>query len=393
MPRVLIVRGHLVNPWELGPWAALSDEFEVSYLLTQSNRFGLPASPLTPVRVRALRDLLPKGRLGEVASALVRDRYLGADEAFAWADIVHAEELSFWFAAQAANLKPRHHFRLVQTAWETLPLLDTYRNRNARINRRQVLEQTDLFLPATERAAEALRFEGVSPDRIRVCPPGVDVDRFRSVPSARDLVEHVIVSPGRLVWEKGHQDVIRAFAALRQGIGISASEAARSARLLIVGSGPEEPRLLAYASELGLGQAVEIRSVPYEEMPALFARASAMVLASLPLAGDSYHPLGVPRVFWEEQFGMVLAEAMSAGLTIVATTSGAIPEVVSGTEAQLVAPGDWLGIARALASGAFSRPPAERVSYPSAVVERFSTQAAARRLAGAYADLLSAAAP
>ena len=201
------------------------------------------------------------------------------------------------------------------------------------------------------------------------------------------------MSPGRLVWEKGHQDVIRAFAALRQGIGISASEAARSARLLIVGSGPEEPRLLAYASELGLGQAVEIRSVPYEEMPALFARASAMVLASLPLAGDSYHPLGVPRVFWEEQFGMVLAEAMSAGLTIVATTSGAIPEVVSGTEAQLVAPGDWLGIARALASGAFSRPPAERVSYPSAVVERFSTQAAARRLAGAYADLLSAAAP
>ena len=127
MPRVLIVRGHLVNPWELGPWAALSDEFEVSYLLTQSNRFGLPASPLTPVRVRALRDLLPKGRLGEVASALVRDRYLGADEAFAWADIVHAEELSFWFAAQAANLKPRHHFRLVQTACQKRCLADLTR--------------------------------------------------------------------------------------------------------------------------------------------------------------------------------------------------------------------------------------------------------------------------
>src|SRR2546423_8326439 len=115
MPRVLIVRGHLVNPWELGPWSALPDEFDVAYLLTGSNRFGLPGQPLRPVRVRALRDLLPKGRLGDVASGLIGDRYLRVEEAFAGAHIVHAEELSFWFAAQAAREKHRHGFRLVQT--------------------------------------------------------------------------------------------------------------------------------------------------------------------------------------------------------------------------------------------------------------------------------------
>jgi glycosyltransferase involved in cell wall biosynthesis len=388
MPRVLIVRGHFVSPWELGPWVALPDEFEVSYLLTGSNRFTPPEGELRAIRVRALRDLLPEGQVGELATSLMGDRYVGAEPALEWADIVHAEELSFWFSAQVAERKRRYGFRLVQTVWETLPLLETYRNRLARANRRRVLEHTDLFLPATEHAAAALRFEGVTPERIRVCPPGVDLERFSSAPPASEQREHLIVSPGRLVWEKGHQDVIRALAALRRGLGTQPGEPAPLARLLILGSGHEQARLRAYADELGLAGAVEFQSVPHEQMPALFARASAMVLASLPWAGASYRPFAIPRAFWEEQFGLVLAEAMSAGLDIVATTSGAIPEVLSGTGARLVAPGDWLGIARALASGPLGRPPAERVAYPRGTVERYSAKAAAGRLADAYDALL-----
>ena len=55
-----------------------------------------------------------------------------------------------------------------------------------------------------------------------------------------------------------------------------------------------------------------------------------MVLASLPSASAQLHPFDVPRAFWEEQFGMVLAEAMAAGLDILAAESGAIPEVLDG---------------------------------------------------------------
>ena len=62
-----------------------------------------------------------------------------ADEAYASADIVHAEELSFWFAADAARRKPRHGYRLVQTVWETLPFLRAFRNRHARRYRDEVL--------------------------------------------------------------------------------------------------------------------------------------------------------------------------------------------------------------------------------------------------------------
>ena len=60
MPSVLIVRGHLASPWELRPWLELPERYEVSYLLTRSNR--LPAvDELHAIPARALRDLLPRG--------------------------------------------------------------------------------------------------------------------------------------------------------------------------------------------------------------------------------------------------------------------------------------------------------------------------------------------
>jgi glycosyltransferase involved in cell wall biosynthesis len=388
VPSVLIVRGHLATPWELRPWLELPERYRVSYLLTGSNRFTAP-DRLRAVRVRSLRDLLPPGPLGELSAGVLGDRYLSAERAFAGADIVHAAELSFWFAADAARRRREHDFRLVQTVWETLPMLDAYRNHHARRFRRDVLAATDLFLPATERAALALELEGVARERITVCPPGIDVERF-GVPALQAPAEHTIVSPGRLVWEKGHQDVLRALALLHRGAVRTPSGETVRPRLLIVGAGPEEARLRAHAGDLGLADSVEIRSVPYEGMPQVFAEASAMVLASQASATAALHPFDIPRAFWEEQFGLVLAEAMAAGLAIITTTSGAIPEVLRGAPVDLLAPGDWPALARALASGPLSRPPGTRVLYPPELVHRYSTTAAAERLTAAYDRLLTA---
>jgi glycosyltransferase involved in cell wall biosynthesis len=385
--RVLVVRGHLVNPWELRSWALLPERFEVTCLVTGSNAFETGSVPLRQVRVRALRDLFPRGRLGDVAMGVVRDRYLRADQELAWADVVHAAELSFWFAAEMARHKAEHGYKLVLTVWETIPFLSTYRNRFARVYRRQTLESADLFLAATERAREGLMLEGVDPERIEVCYPGIDVERFaQAVGSERPPDEHVIISPGRLVWEKGHQDVMRAVAAIRRGL-VSAPAGARP-RLLLVGSGPEEARLRVYADELGIGDLVEFSSAPYDSMPALYARASCMVLASLATASGGYWLGDRPRFFWEEQFGMVLAEAMAAGLPILASQSGAIPEV-AGESASYFLPGDWMELARLLAGGPLSRPPSTHVDHPPDRVSRYSTQAMAERLVSAYDRVLS----
>jgi glycosyltransferase involved in cell wall biosynthesis len=318
---------------------------------------------------------------------LFGDRYLKPDEELEGADVVHAAELSFWFAGEMARLKEKHGFKLVLTVWETIPFLSTYRNRYARVYREQTLAATDLFLAATERAKEGLLLEGVEESRIQVCYPGIDLEQFSA--AARPdppPSEHVVISPGRLVWEKGHQDVMRAIAAIGRGL-VEAPADARP-RLLVVGSGPEEGRLRAYAEELGIGDVVEFEAVPYDAMPDLYARASCMVLASLAAAGGGFWLGDRPRFFWEEQFGLVLAEAMAAGLPIVASQSGAIPEVVGETGSYFL-PGDWMTLARILASGPLSRPPATRVDHPEDRVRLFSTKAMAERLAAAYDRVVS----
>jgi glycosyltransferase involved in cell wall biosynthesis len=385
-PKVIVLRGHLTNPWDLQSWQHLTARFDVVTPVTRSSVFDVSRLPVERVKVRALRDFLPPGIAGDVLAGLTGDRYVNLDQALEDADIVHAAELSFWFAGEAARLKERHGYKLVLTVWETLPLLSSFRNRWARVYRERVLEAGDLFLAATERARDALLLEGVAAERIEVSYPGIDVERFGAAQVSEPPTEHVLISPGRLVWEKGHQDVMRAVTALRRGLVEMPVDV--EPRLLFVGRGPEERRLRAYADELGLGNDVEFRSVPYDEMPALYARASCMVLASLSNAGGMRYLGDIPHFFWEEQFGLVLAEAMAAGLPIVASSSGAIPEVVGTTGAYFV-PGDWMGLARALASGPLARPAGDRVAHSAELVRRYSTEAASERLAAVYDRLLA----
>lgn len=382
------MRGHQATPWELRPWTLLTDRFDVAYLRTPSNRYDVDDIALEPLEVRTFRDRFPRGRVGDFLGSALGDRYLDIDDQLRGADVVHAEEFGYWFAADVARRKQRVGFKLVQTVWETIPMLRAYRNREARKNRDSVIAATDLFLPATARAREGLLLEGIPDAKLLVCYPGIDAERFGAARPQSAPAEHMILSPGRLVWEKGHQDVMRALAAIRHGM-VEAGEAARRARILIVGSGPEEARLREHAAELGLGDAVEIRSVGYDEMPGVFASASAMVLASLPSAGCLLHPFDVPHCFWEEQFGMVLAEAMAARLPIVAARSGAIPEVLAG-QGELFDSGDWMGIARLLASGPLAAEPGARAEYDAAILERYSIEAAADRMAAAYERVLAA---
>jgi glycosyltransferase involved in cell wall biosynthesis len=368
-------------------WEELGDRFDVSVLVTSRNAFELDDLKLEQVPARSLRNLLPRGRPGDFAMGLTGDRYRGADDAFERADIVHTEELGYWHSGDAAARRPEGGFKLVVTTWETIPLAAAFRNRWARVYRERVLATADLFLSTTGRARDALLLEGVPEERVEVCYPGIDSERFSVAAEEPPGDEHLIVSPGRLVWEKGHQDVMRALVAMRDGL-VPAPSA--PVRLLIVGSGPEEARLREHARELGLADVVEFRSVPYAEMPGLYARASCMVLASLPSAACSRYLGDLPRCFWEEQFGMVLAEAIAAGLPIVASDSGAIPEV-AGEAASYFSPGSWLELARRLIDGPLGRPPGTPVERPQELVERYSTSAAAERLAAAYERVLEPA--
>jgi glycosyltransferase involved in cell wall biosynthesis len=110
-------------------------------------------------------------------------------------------------------------------------------------------------------------------------------------------------------------------------------------------------------------------------MPGIFARASCVVLASLPTPS------------WEEQFGMVLAEAMASGVPIIASASGAIPEVL-GPDVPTFGAGDWQGLATLLSEGPLAQAPGARAAHDPVRLERYSSTAAAARLADAYRSLL-----
>jgi glycosyltransferase involved in cell wall biosynthesis len=372
--RVVVLRGTAANPWDLRPWEELGDRYDVSVLVPDANQYDVGAlRSVRPVPVRTVGGRLRAGGPpGRIATRAVGERYLGLEPLLRGADLVHAAELGYWFSWQAARLKPRLGFRLALTVWETLPFADAYRNVRTRRYRRDVLAATDRFLATTERARDALLLEGAPAERISVAPPGTDVERFGAAraPAPRADGRHLVLSIGRLVWEKGHQDLLRAVALLR-------ARGRDDVRVLIVGVGPEERRLRGVVRDLGLADVVELRGwVPYDELPRVYAQASCLVLASLP----------VP--FWEEQFGMVLAEAMAAHVPIVAAASGAIPEVV-GDSGTLFAPGDWAGLATTLADGPLAAAPGARRAPEPARLERYSSAAAAARLRAAYDELLA----
>ena len=64
--------------------------------------------------------------MGDLAVRVPGDRYLGLTPALASADIVHAQELGYWYSMQAARLKAQLGFRLALTVWETLPFADAF---------------------------------------------------------------------------------------------------------------------------------------------------------------------------------------------------------------------------------------------------------------------------
>lgn len=377
-PQVVVLRGHLANPWDLRPWQDIAHSFDVTCLVARSNLYDLSGLALPQCRVRMVSDILPPGRLRNFAARTPVNRYLPLARHLDGAGIVHSVELSPWFSFQAAELKARLGFKLVLTVWETIPFLETYRDPLTRRHRRAVMAATDLFLAATERARQGLLLEGVPSSKIEVSPPGIDLDAFVTDRAhAPALHEHVILSPGRLVWEKGHQDVLRALAALRLGIVDAPSASVSATRIVIVGVGAERVRLEGLASELGISHVVDFRSVAnYDEMPAVYAGASCVVLASLPTRR------------WEEQFGMVLVEAMAAGIPVIASDCGAIPEVLHGT-ARHFAPGDWMGLAAQLAEHLLVKAPDTRIDYSGDSLNRYSRTAAAARLVSAYERVLA----
>lgn len=222
---------------------------------------------------------------------------------------------------------------------------------------------TDLIVATSQGVAKDLTSAfGVEPDRIRVIPNPVDLDRVRA--SRGDAVDEpllppgdgpLIVAAGRLAEAKNYPLMIESLAALRQDV---------PARLCILGQGELEPALRQLIAARGLSNAVSLAG--FQSNPwSYIARADVFLLTSR-----------------YEGFGNVLIEAMACGVPVVATASPGTRDIVTnGVDGFLVEPHTADRVAAALrrvlsdagvrgAMGEAAIDAAERFAAPH-VIERY----------------------
>lgn len=170
--------------------------------------------------------------------------------------------------------------------------------------------------------AEELERTGVSHDRVRVLPnsiePGTDLDPEKGLRLRERLTigenEAVILTVGRFSREKGHADLIEAAGMLRR------RNPDLLFRLVLVGEGIERGILERQIGEQGLMD-VTILTGHQHDPSGFFGIANLFVLPS-----------------WSEGSPNALLEAMRAGLPIVATAVGGVPETVDDGISGLLVP-------------------------------------------------------
>ena len=163
------------------------------------------------------------------------------------------------------------------------------------------------------------RFGATGPAQAAVAYPPVDLERLLQLPlSARGEPRRppTLGVVGQISPWKGQDDAIRILAGVRERVP--------GARLRIVGavvfSGPEvtfdndafHRRLVELADELGVGDAVELCGAT-DDLESAFGAIDVLLVPS-----------------WEEPFGRVVAEAMAAGVPVVATCRGGPAELIEG---------------------------------------------------------------
>ncbi|MFM5948521.1 MAG: glycosyltransferase [Novosphingobium sp.] len=209
-----------------------------------------------------------------------------------------------FIAALAARLFGRRVFAMLDSKYDDYP----------RFSPREWFKRVLLFpyngaLVASRRSADYARQLGFRRRPVAQGFDSLDVSRLRSASAgARDLphVERDFLIVARLVAKKNLPFALRAFATHR-------ARARHARKLQIIGYGDQEAELRRLAEELGIADSVLFEGM--RDSPSV-ARAMAEALCLI-----------LPSI--EEQFGLVVIEALAQGLPVlVSSNAGAVDELV-----------------------------------------------------------------
>jgi 2-deoxystreptamine N-acetyl-D-glucosaminyltransferase/2-deoxystreptamine glucosyltransferase len=207
--------------------------------------------------------------------------------------------------------------------------------------------------------------------RTVVIPSGVEPGLFETAlksPELAGIPRPIVMYVGRLATQKDVPTLVRAFGRMRL-----------PASLVIVGDGPERQAVDAAIAALPAHVRDRVHRFgfrPHAEVPGLLAAADV---------------LGLPSVY--EEMGTVLVEALRAGVPIVASRVGGIPDVVrDGETGVLVPPGQPQRWAEALDSLLGSPDMHARMrAAASFEADRYSWLHLADQVLAVYRDVLAGA--
>ncbi|MBI5089177.1 MAG: glycosyltransferase family 4 protein [Actinobacteria bacterium] len=208
---------------------------------------------------------------------------------------------------------------------------------------------------------------GVSLDRMRLVPVGVDPDLFRPLPG-------VARQPGRLITTASADVALKGLAYLLEAMAKLRTE--RDVRLTIIGK-PRAGASNDLIDKLGLRPHIDfVSGVPDERIVELYAEAELAVVPSL------YEGFSLPAI-----------EAMSTGICLVATDGGALPEV-TGADGDTVLQcraGDVESLAAAIRRGLDDADLRARIGAAgrTRVVERWSWKHCAQLTVEQYREVLA----
>lgn len=333
------------------------DFTDFPYRVIRLRAFNLPRLGIAPLRI------------GEEINQILRDEQI---------EIVHSHHaftpISLSALAQANDLTipsilTTHSLSYLHTRrlfWVPLGRMTVFY--------RRAIQKANQYIAVSQAAADFLRYF-LSDGNVHIIPNGVNVSRFANPVNVGEVRKNLgineemnlLLAVGRLAWCKGFHKLLKALRLVLQE--------EPQVHLAIAGSG-YLGRYLSFLSHFhGIQDHVTFLGyVAANELTGIYRAADIFVSPSL-----------------VEAFGMVILEAMAAGLPVIASKTGGIPETISHTQSGLlVKQGSVSSLASNILSVIRSPQLARHIAgnAKTLVRKQFTWEVVAKQVLNVYEDLL-----